>query len=62
MLSLWQEGMKKYCRQLKKDNKRNNGKNKAEGDDSDSDKIATVIYDMIVLCDNVVNVACCETS
>lgn len=55
--------IKKHCRQLKRENKNDKGKEKEKGDGND-DKVATVTDDFLILCDScdVVNLACHETS
>lgn len=55
--------IKKHCRQLKRDNKRDKGKKNKNDDGDDDDKAATVTGDFLVLYDDdVVNLTCHETS
>ncbi|KAK0605577.1 hypothetical protein LWI29_028316 [Acer saccharum] len=54
---------KKYCRQLKRDYKNEKGKEKKTGDSNDGDRVSTVTDDFLVVYDDdVVNLACHETS
>ncbi|KAJ4728518.1 Retrovirus-related Pol polyprotein from transposon TNT 1-94 [Melia azedarach] len=55
--------IKKYCRQLKRDNKKDKGKEKKNDDSSDDDRVATVTDDFLIMYDDdVVNLMCHETS
>ncbi|KAJ4721123.1 Retrovirus-related Pol polyprotein from transposon TNT 1-94 [Melia azedarach] len=55
--------IKKYCRQLKRDNKKDKGKEKKNDDSSDDDRVATITDDFLIMYDDdVVNLMCHETS
>ncbi|TXG70578.1 hypothetical protein EZV62_005513 [Acer yangbiense] len=55
--------IKKYCRQLKRDHKNEKGKEKKTDDSNDGDRVSAVTDDFLVVYDDdVVNLACHETS